>query len=122
MIRHVYPGSGFFHPGSGSRIQGYLNEHDVTAVFYYRGFFYRCSSISATQSFDMRVYGRTGPGGFNGPGGAATLGRPTPKPKLDNRYIYMGYIVIGVEDSKQCCGTGTRTVGTVTFCLVEPEP
>jgi hypothetical protein len=34
----------------------------------------------------MRVYGRTGPGGFNG-GGAATLGRPTPKPKLDNRYI-----------------------------------
>jgi hypothetical protein len=22
----------------------------------------------------------------------------------------------------QCCGTGTGTVGTVTFCLVEPEP
>jgi hypothetical protein len=22
----------------------------------------------------------------------------------------------------QCCGTGTVTVGTVTFCLVEPEP
>ncbi len=21
----------------------------------------------------------------------------------------------------QCCGTGTGTVGTVTFCLVEPE-
>ncbi len=61
---------------------------------------HRCSSISATQSFDMRVYGRTGGGGgFNGPGGAATLGRPTPKPKLDNRYrTYMGYMVISVED------------------------
>jgi hypothetical protein len=23
---------------------------------------------------------------------------------------------------QQCCGTGTGTVGTVTFCLVEPEP
>jgi hypothetical protein len=22
----------------------------------------------------------------------------------------------------QCCGTGTGTVGTVTFCLAEPEP
>jgi hypothetical protein len=24
--------------------------------------------------------------------------------------------------SRQCCGTGTGTLGTVTFCLVEPEP
>jgi hypothetical protein len=24
--------------------------------------------------------------------------------------------------SRQCCGTGTGTVGTVTFFLVEPEP
>ena len=39
----------------------------------------RCSSISATQSFDMRVYGRIGASG------AATLGRPLPKPKLDNK-------------------------------------
>ena len=46
----------------------------------------RCSSISATQSFDMRVYGRTG----FGPGGAATLGRPAPKPKLDNKFYYYG--------------------------------
>ncbi len=23
---------------------------------------------------------------------------------------------------EQCCGTGTGTVGTVTFCLAEPEP
>ena len=41
----------------------------------------RCSSISATQSFDMRVYGRIGPSG------AATLGRPQAKPKLDNKYV-----------------------------------
>jgi len=42
-----------------------------------------CSSISATQSFDMRVYGRMG---------AATLGRPTekPKPKLENKFYYYG--------------------------------
>ena len=46
----------------------------------------RCSSISATQSFDMRVYGRTG---FNG-SGAATLGRPVDKSKLDNKYYYYG--------------------------------
>ena len=44
----------------------------------------RCSSISATQSFDMRVYGRTG---FSG---AATLGRPVDKSKLDNKYYYYG--------------------------------
>ncbi|XP_023338915.1 uncharacterized protein LOC111709480 [Eurytemora carolleeae] len=43
----------------------------------------RCSSISATQSFDMRVYGRTGPSG------AATLGRPV-KPKLENKFYYYG--------------------------------
>jgi len=43
----------------------------------------RCSSISATQSFDMRVYGSSGPGGASG---AATLGRPVDKPKLDNKY------------------------------------
>jgi hypothetical protein len=84
MIRDDYPRSGFFYPG----FRG--NEHDFTAVSNQRAFFffYRCSSISATQSFDMRVYGRTGPGGFSGPGGAATLGRPTPKPKLDNRYLH----------------------------------
>jgi hypothetical protein len=29
---------------------------------------------------------------------------------------------VGSETQKQCCGTGTGTVGTVTFCLVEPEP
>ena len=46
----------------------------------------RCSSISATQSFDMRVYGTSGPG-FSG---AATLGRPVDKPKLDNKYYYYG--------------------------------
>jgi len=46
----------------------------------------RCSSISATQSFDMRVYGRTG----IGPGAAATLGRPVDKAKLDNKYYYYG--------------------------------
>jgi len=46
----------------------------------------RCSSISATQSFDMRVYGRTG----LGPGAAATLGRPVDKAKLDNKYYYYG--------------------------------
>ena len=45
----------------------------------------RCSSISATQSFDMRVYGRTG---FPGASGAATLGRPVDKTKLDNKYYY----------------------------------
>jgi len=42
----------------------------------------RCSSISATQSFDMRVYGRAGPSG------SATLGRP--KPKLENKFYYYG--------------------------------
>ena len=47
----------------------------------------RCSSISATQSFDMRVYGSSGPGGASG---AATLGRPVDKPKLDNKYYYYG--------------------------------
>ena len=47
----------------------------------------RCSSISATQSFDMRVYGRTG---FPGASGAATLGRPVDKTKLDNKYYYYG--------------------------------
>ncbi len=26
------------------------------------------------------------------------------------------------ETQEQCCGTGTGTVGTVTFWLVEPEP
>ena len=46
----------------------------------------RCSSISATQSFDMRVYGRTGLGGS----GAATLGRPVDKSKLENKYYYYG--------------------------------
>ena len=46
----------------------------------------RCSSISATQSFDMRVYGRTG----FGASGAATLGRPVDKSKLDNKYYYYG--------------------------------
>ena len=44
----------------------------------------RCSSISATQSFDMRVYGRTGAG----LSGAATLGRPADRAKLDNKYYY----------------------------------
>jgi hypothetical protein len=48
----------------------------------------RCSSISATQSFDMRVYGATG--GQVGMSGAATLGRPVDKPKLDNKYYYYG--------------------------------
>ena len=43
----------------------------------------RCSSISATQSFDMRVYGRTGPSG------SATLGRPQPKPKLENKSVQL---------------------------------
>ena len=47
----------------------------------------RCSSISATQSFDMRVYGTSGAGGLSG---AATLGRPVDKPKLDNKYYYYG--------------------------------
>ena len=49
----------------------------------------RCSSISATQSFDMRVYGRTGVGGV-GASGAATLGRPVDKSKLENKYYYYG--------------------------------
>ena len=59
----------------GSRIYGYSRAPS------------RCSSISATQSFDMRVYGTSGQGAMSG---AATLGRPVDKSKLNNKFYYYG--------------------------------
>ena len=57
----------------------------------------RCSSISATQSFDMRVYGRTG---MPGASGAATLGRAVDKSKLDNKYYYCGANKSGKKENQ----------------------
>ena len=56
----------------------------------------RCSSISATQSFDMRMYGQIGPGAKPGKGevkpsaGPSSKGNEDTKEKLENPYYYYG--------------------------------
>ncbi len=54
------------------------------------------------------------------PGSASkNLSILTPKIVSKLSEIWSGLFI---PDPDQCCGTGTGTVRTVTFCLVEPEP
>ena len=50
-------------------------------------------------------------------GGGKRKTMPKLNTKIANTILLIYYF-------DQCCGTGTgtKTVGTVTFCLVEPEP
>jgi hypothetical protein len=50
-------------------------------------------------------------------------GRPKNIPNMAYMVTTGTYLVPVISKyCMQCCGTGTGTVGTVTFCLVEPEP